>query len=87
MSLVVRPIAAVLPGLAALLRKALPTKAVHAREVMLQCLEDLEDRHLAEERLAAPAKRWSHEDLEADADLAPVGETSAVDQSRQRHES
>lgn len=87
-SFVVRLIAEVLPGLAALFRKAVPTEAVHAREVMLQqCLEDLEDRHMAEERLAAPAKRWSHEDLQADADLAPIGETSAVHQSRQRHES
>lgn len=55
--------------LAELARKTGRTKTFYAREAILAHLEDLEDRYLAEERLAAPAKRWSHEDLEAELDL------------------
>lgn len=73
MSFIIRLIAEVLPGLAALFRKALPTKAVHAREAILTHLEELEDLHLATQRLATPAKRWSHEDLEAGGDLLRPG--------------
>ena len=52
-----------------LARRTGRTKTFHAREAILTHLEDLEDLHLAEERLAAPAGRWSHEDLEAEVDL------------------
>ena len=54
--------------LAELARKTGRTKTFYAREAILAHLEDLEDRYLAEERLAAPAKRWIHEDLETDLD-------------------
>ena len=55
--------------LSELARKTGRTKTFYAREAILTHLEDLEDLYLAEERLAAPAKRWSHEDLEAEVDL------------------
>ena len=55
--------------LTALARKTGRTKTFYAREAILTHLEDLEDVYLAEERLATPAKRWSHEDLEAEVDL------------------
>ena len=55
--------------LADLARRTGRTKTFHAREAILTHLEDLQDRYLAEERLAAPARRWSHEALEAALDL------------------
>ena len=55
--------------LSELARKTGRTKTFYAREAILTHLEDLEDLYLAEERLVAPAKRWSHEDLEAEVDL------------------
>ena len=57
--------------LAELARKTGRTKTFYAREAILTHLEDLEDCYLAEERLAEPARRWSHEDLEAELDLEP----------------
>ena len=45
------------------------TKSYYAREALLEHLDEMEDRYLAIERLENPAKRWSLEDLEADADL------------------
>lgn len=55
--------------LAELARKTGRTKTFYAREAILTHLKDLEDRYLAEERLATPGRRWSHEDLEAETDL------------------
>ena len=54
--------------LAELARKTGRTKTFYAREAILTHLEELEDRYLAEERLAEPAKRWSHEALKAETD-------------------
>ncbi len=46
------------------------TKAVMARERLLEALEDeLRDLRLAEQRLKEPARRWSQEELEQGLDL------------------
>ena len=39
------------------------------RVAILTHVDDHEDGGLAEQRLATPARRWSHEDLEAEVDL------------------
>lgn len=70
MSPIVRRVAEVLRRLAP---KTGSTRAFHAREAILTCLEELKDLHLARKRLATPANRWSHEDLEADVDLVRLG--------------
>lgn len=57
--------------LADLARKTGRTRTFYAREAILTHLEDLEDRYLAEERLAEPARRWSHKDLQGELDLEP----------------
>ena len=62
--------------LAELAHKTRRTKTFYAREAIPVHLEDLEDRYLIEERLPAPAKRWPHEDPEAEVDLErSVGQT------------
>ena len=45
------------------------TKSYYAREAILEHLDEMEDRYIAIERLENPAKKWSLEDLELDADL------------------
>lgn len=55
--------------LASLADKTGRTKTFYAREAILEHLENLEDRYLAEERLATTEKRWSLDDLESDIDL------------------
>ena len=55
--------------LAALAEKTGRTKSYYAREALLEHLDEMEDRYIAIERLEHPAKRWSLEELEADADL------------------
>ena len=55
--------------LADLARKTGRTKTFYAREAILMHLDDLEDIYLAEERLAKRARRWAHDDLEADVDM------------------
>ena len=79
MSSIVRLVAETLWRLAALSGGTVRTKAGPAREAMLKWLEELEDLHLAEERLVAPAKRWSHGDLEADVELLRPGARHTAD--------
>ena len=67
--LIIRLPAEIERRLAELARKTGWTKAFYAREAILTHIEDLEDRYLAEERLALPAKRRPQEDLEAELDL------------------
>ena len=55
--------------LAALAEKTGRTKSYYAREALLEHLDEMEDRYIAIERLEHPAKRWSLEELETDADL------------------
>ena len=50
--------------LAALARKTGRTKSFYAREAILRHIEDLEDYHLAQRRLAAGGERVTLEDLE-----------------------
>ena len=57
--------------LAKLARKTGRTSNFHAREAILTYIEDLEDLHMAEERLPSPSKRWSHRDPVAEVDLSP----------------
>ena len=45
------------------------TKTYYAREAILRHLDDLEDMHLAIERLQAPSRRWTQEELEKELDL------------------
>ena len=55
--------------LADLARKTGRTKTDCAREAILMHIEEIEDIHLAEERLATPARRWTHADIETGVDL------------------
>ena len=55
--------------LADLAAKTGRTKSYYAREALLAHLDEMEDRYIAIERLEHPARRWSLEELEADADL------------------
>ena len=55
--------------LAELAAKTGRTKSYYAREAILEHLDEMEDRYIAIERLEHPAKRWSLEELERDADL------------------
>ena len=50
--------------LAALAKKTGRTKSFYAREAILRHLEDLEDHHLAQRRLARGGERIALEDLE-----------------------
>lgn len=45
------------------------TKSYYAREALLAHLDEMEDRYIAIERLERPARRWSLEELERDADV------------------
>jgi RHH-type rel operon transcriptional repressor/antitoxin RelB len=45
------------------------SKTFYAKEAILNYLEDMEDTYLALNRLEKPAKRWTLEDIENDADL------------------
>ena len=55
--------------LADLARKTGRTKTDYAREAILMHIEEIEDIHLAEERLATPTRRWTHADIESGVDL------------------
>ncbi len=55
--------------LADLAAKTGRTKTYYAREAILEHIEQLEDKYVAEERLAHPGKRWSLEELEQGLDL------------------
>ena len=55
--------------LAQLAAKTGRTKSYYAREALLAHLDEMEDRYIAIDRLEHPARRWSLEELEADADL------------------
>ena len=55
--------------LSELARKTGRTRTDHAQEAILRHLEDIEDADLAEERLASPARRWTHSDIESGVDL------------------
>ena len=55
--------------LADLARKTGRTKTDCAREAILMHLEEIEDIQMAEERLATPARRWTHADIENGVDL------------------
>ena len=55
--------------LAELARKTGRTKTDYACEAILMRLEELEDVHPAEERLATPARRWTHADIEGGVEL------------------
>lgn len=55
--------------LADLAAKTGRTKTFYVREALVEHLEDLEDAYLAEHRLTDPARRWSLDELEQDADL------------------
>ena len=65
--------------LARLARQTGRTETSYAREAHLAYLEELEDPRLANERLAALARRWSQEDLEADVDLVRPGARHGAD--------
>ena len=45
------------------------TKSYYAREALLEHLDAMEDRYIAIERLENPARRWSLDELEREADL------------------
>lgn len=55
--------------LAEIARKTGRTKTHYVREAILMHLEEIEDIYLAEERLSNPARRWTHNDLEAGIDM------------------
>lgn len=55
--------------LARLASKTGRTRSFYAREAIVEHIEDLEDTYLAAERLKAPAKRWTQEELERGVDL------------------
>ena len=55
--------------LADLARKTGRTKTDCACEAILMHLEEIEDIHVAEERSATPARRWTHADIENGVDL------------------
>lgn len=55
--------------LAALAARTGRTKSYYAREALLAHLDEMEDRYIAIERLENPARRWTLEELEDDADL------------------
>lgn len=56
--------------LSALAKRTGRTKTYYVREAILAHLDDLEDRYLAQARAEKPARRWTLEDLENEADLA-----------------
>ena len=54
--------------LEALAKKTGRTKSFYAREAILRHIEDLEDYHIAQRRLARDGDRVSLEEIEAEAD-------------------
>lgn len=52
-----------------LAKKTGRTKTFHAREAILEHIEDLEDTYLAASRLKRNARRWAQEELEQLLDL------------------
>ncbi len=46
------------------------TKTYYARQAILSFIEEMEDTYLALNRLENPAKIWTHEEIEAECDLA-----------------
>ena len=54
----------------ALARKTGRSKSFYAREAILRHIEDLEDYHLAQRRLARGGPRLTLEELEAEVDKA-----------------
>ena len=55
--------------LAVLAAKTGRTKTYYAKEAILEHIEDIEDRYLAESRLEKPEKEWSLEELERGNDV------------------
>lgn len=55
--------------LAGLAARTSHSMGFHAREAILEHLDELEDADLAAERLKMFAKRWTQEELEAELDL------------------
>lgn len=53
-----------------IVRKTRRTKTYYVREAVLMHLEEIEDIFLAEERMSTPERRWTLEDLEAEADMS-----------------
>lgn len=45
------------------------TKTYYAREAIMRFIEDMEDEYIAISRLEKPAKRWTLDELEKEADL------------------
>ena len=56
-----------------LVRKTGRTKTFYAREAILRHLEDLEDAHLAQERLRKGGERVSLDELERELAFEPEG--------------
>ena len=46
------------------------TKTYYARKAILAFIEEMEDTYLALNRLEHPEKIWTHEEIEAECDLA-----------------
>lgn len=55
--------------LQALADKTGRSKTYYAREAILSYIEDMEDTYLAQERLAAPGRRLTLDEVERDLDL------------------
>ena len=55
--------------LRALADKTGRTKTYYAREAIMRFIEDMEDEYIAISRLEKPAKRWTLDELEKEADL------------------
>ena len=45
------------------------TKTFYVREIIMEHLDELEDKYLAMDRLEKPAKRWTLDDMERGLDL------------------
>ena len=70
--------------LEALARKTGRTKSFYAREAILRHLEDLEDAHLARERLKRRRDRVSLEELEGELDIGAASERALARRVRSR---
>lgn len=56
--------------LEALSQKTGRTKTYYARKAIVESIEDMEDTYIAIERLEKKEKLWTHEEIEANVDLA-----------------
>jgi RHH-type transcriptional regulator, rel operon repressor / antitoxin RelB len=56
--------------LEALSKKTGRTKTYYVRKLIVESIEDMEDTYLAIERLEKKEKIWTHEEIEANIDLA-----------------